>query len=170
MALPPNLITNKTARLPGDYQKQVSAALQPKRKKRDFVAMFLQAWSTMIQANLYPVADWMRGASLWVKPDREYYFHPTRRWRFDLAWPQGKVAVEFEGLTGGKGGRHQRMAGYQGDVEKYREAAKLGWLVLRYTGQEIVQRPVQIVEEVVEVLKQRSESTKGAMAQKTAAT
>ena len=153
MTLPKNLITNKTARLPGDYKQQMSAALQPKRKKRDFVAMFKQAWNLGTS----------KESQTWF-PVREFRFHPMRKWRFDLAWPGIKLAVEIEGLTGGKGGRHQRMAGYQRDVEKYREAAKLGWLVLRYTGQEIVQRPVQIVEEVVEVLKKRSESTKGVMA------
>jgi len=143
MTLPPNLITNKTARLPGDYKRQVDAALHPKRKKQDLEQKFLDVWTVVAPHHL-------------GLPLRGFQFHPTRRWKFDFAFPEIHVAVEIEGLIGGVGGRHQRMAGYQGDCEKYREAAKLGWLVLRYTGQEIVQRPVQIVEEVVEVLKKRS--------------
>ena len=27
----------------------------------------------------------------------EYRFHPVRRWRFDFANPEYKVAIEFEG-------------------------------------------------------------------------
>ena len=32
-----------------------------------------------------------------AEPVYEYKFHPTRRWRFDLAWPDKKVAVEVQG-------------------------------------------------------------------------
>ena len=64
--------------------------------------------------------------------DREYQFHPTRRWRFDYAWPHYLVAVEIEGGTW-SGGRHVTGAGYRSDCEKYNEAAIMGWLVLRFT-------------------------------------
>jgi len=62
----------------------------------------------------------------------EYHFHPTRRWRFDRAWPKQRVAVELEGGIWGRG-RHVRPQGFSGDIIKYNEAAKLGWLVLRFT-------------------------------------
>lgn len=65
-------------------------------------------------------------------PTREYLFHPVRRWRFDLAWPAIKVAVEIEGGTWINGG-HTRALGYQKDCTKYNAAAELGWVVLRYT-------------------------------------
>jgi very-short-patch-repair endonuclease len=65
-----------------------------------------------------------------LRPEREYVFHPKRRWRFDFAFPDRKLAVEVEG---GMGGRHQRRAGFEGDAYKYNDAAKLGWFVLRYT-------------------------------------
>ena len=149
MTLPPNLITNKTARLPGDYKRQVSAALQPKRKKQDLEQKFLDVWIA------YTITKFA-----FDLPAREFRFAPPRRWRFDFAFPEKKVAVEIEGLVSRQNkyeqGHHQTIEGYRSDCVKYREAAKLGWLVLRYTGQEIVQRPVQIVEEVVEVLKKRS--------------
>lgn len=63
---------------------------------------------------------------------REFRFHPTRRWRFDLAWPDLLVACEIEGGTW-NGGRHTRGSGFEGDCEKYNEAALLGWSVLRVT-------------------------------------
>ena len=64
---------------------------------------------------------------------REHRFHPTRRWRLDLAWPDLLVACEVEGGTW-SGGRHTRGSGFETDCEKYNAAALLGWLVLRVTG------------------------------------
>lgn len=65
-------------------------------------------------------------------PEKEYRFHPVRRWRFDFAWPDLSVAVEIEGGVWTRG-RHTRPLGYEADLEKYNTAALLGWTVLRYT-------------------------------------
>lgn len=62
----------------------------------------------------------------------EYHFHPERRWRFDWCIPDLMLAVEFEGIMSDKS-RHTTIGGYSGDTDKYREAAILGWRVLRYT-------------------------------------
>ena len=64
----------------------------------------------------------------------EWYFaRPARQWRFDLALPELKIAIEIEGGIFAKagGGRHNRGAGMKADLDKYAEAALLGWLVLR---------------------------------------
>lgn len=66
-------------------------------------------------------------------PEAEYRFHTSRQWRFDFAWINRKLAMEVEGITGGKGGRHQRRDGYRDDCEKYAEALCLDWRVLRVT-------------------------------------
>lgn len=65
-----------------------------------------------------------------VRPVAEYRFHPTRRWRFDLAFVAERVALEVEGGAF-MAGRHTRGAGFREDLDKYGEAAALGWLVLR---------------------------------------
>jgi hypothetical protein len=70
------------------------------------------------------------------QPEREYRFHETRRWRFDYAFPDRKVALEVEGVTPA-GGRHQRVKGYSADIEKYNEAALLGWVVIRATPEQM---------------------------------
>lgn len=79
----------------------------------------------------------MRMAKMPV-PEREYRFHPTRRWRFDFAWPDRRVAVEVEGGVW-VGGRHVQGTGFEKDCEKYSEAASLGWRVLRVTPRHIRQ-------------------------------
>jgi len=69
-------------------------------------------------------------------PEREYRFHPERKWRFDFAWPVRMLAVEVEGGTF-QGGRHRSMHGFQADAEKYNTAAAMGWTVLRFTALDI---------------------------------
>jgi len=69
-------------------------------------------------------------------PRREYRFHPTRKWRFDFAFPEYSLAVEVEGGVYTKG-RHTRGAGFTRDAEKYNEAALLGWRVIRVTPEHI---------------------------------
>lgn len=68
--------------------------------------------------------------------EREFRFHPGRRWRFDFAHPESKIAVEVEGGAWTKG-RHNRPAGFIADMEKYNQAALMGWIVLRYTPQQV---------------------------------
>jgi very-short-patch-repair endonuclease len=63
--------------------------------------------------------------------EREYRFHPERRWRFDYAWPSAKVAVECDGGIYTQG-RHSRGPGQEADNEKLNKAATLGWVVLRF--------------------------------------
>ena len=69
-------------------------------------------------------------------PEAEFRFHHTRRWRFDLAYPELKIGIEVEGGQW-SGGRHVRGKGFENDCEKYSEAAIAGWLVLRFTGNQI---------------------------------
>lgn len=69
-------------------------------------------------------------------PEQEYRFHPQRRWRFDFAWPEERVAVEIEGGAW-VNGRHTRGSGFGEDCRKYNEAVVLGWRVLRVTGEHI---------------------------------
>lgn len=65
-------------------------------------------------------------------PEAEYRFAAPRRWRFDYAWPDHRIALEVEGGVW-TGGRHTRGKGFLGDMEKYNRAAVDGWRVLRTT-------------------------------------
>ena len=65
-------------------------------------------------------------------PVKEFRFAPPRRLRFDLAWPAHRVAMEIEGGVWTRG-RHVRGTGFLNDLEKYKQAAMLGWKLLRAT-------------------------------------
>jgi hypothetical protein len=65
-------------------------------------------------------------------PVPQYRFARPRRWAFDWAYPDRKVAMEFEGGIWSKG-RHVRGRGYENDCRKYNEAAIMGWCVIRVT-------------------------------------
>ncbi len=67
----------------------------------------------------------------------EYRFAPPRRWRFDLSWPDRKCALEIEGGAF-TNGRHTRGAGFVADLEKYSEAACLGWRLVRVTPDQLL--------------------------------
>ena len=69
---------------------------------------------------------------------REYRFFPPRRWRWDFAWPDLKVAVEIEGGIY-SGGAHVRGADIEDDHEKRNAGTAQGWAVL-YFGPKAIQR------------------------------
>jgi len=100
--------------------------------------------STLEQAFL---TTWNQLARHLPKPVEEYRFHDTRRWRFDFAWPDRKVAVECEGGTW-TAGRHTRGSGFEGDVEKYNAATSMGWRVFRCTSGTLKDDPAGFIDMV----------------------
>jgi very-short-patch-repair endonuclease len=63
--------------------------------------------------------------------EREYRFHPERKWRADFAWPEHKLLVEVEGKTYARG-RHNRGEGYHRDLEKYNNMTLMLFWLLRF--------------------------------------
>jgi hypothetical protein len=102
-------------------------------------------------------------ASLWYNhagdmpvPTIEYVFAPPRKWRFDFAHIDVKVAVEIDGGSFKPGGgRH----GQDGDREKLNMASALGWLVFRYSGQMMQANPIGCVAQVAATIIERREGT-----------
>ena len=64
--------------------------------------------------------------------ETEYRFFEPRKWRFDWAYPQRMIAVEYEGIFSKKS-RHTTITGFTGDTDKYSKAAVMGWKVVRVT-------------------------------------
>lgn len=83
---------------------------------------------------------------------KELEFCPGRKWRFDYALPEVKIAVEVEGgtyktrtyrnkdgvLITTTGGRHNSATGFLGDMEKYNSATVLGWRLIRVVPAELL--------------------------------
>jgi hypothetical protein len=66
----------------------------------------------------------------------EHKFHPTRKWRFDYAIPDAKLAFEYQGhsgLTTGKASGHSSVIGLTNDCEKFNQARAHGWTVICFT-------------------------------------
>lgn len=93
--------------------------------------------------------------------EREYCFHPERKWRLDFANRDRMVCFELEGGIWARG-RHVRGAGFISDCEKYAEATLLGWRVYRIPTQWIAvkrgrrwveqDRALKLVRRAMEVL------------------
>lgn len=67
------------------------------------------------------------------EPVREFYFHPTRKWRYDLAFLGGfRLLIDVQGGTWVQG-HHSRGTGYRNDCIKMAEAVLAGYRVLWLT-------------------------------------
>lgn len=69
---------------------------------------------------------------LGIESVREYKFLHDRRFRFDIAIPEHKIAIEFDGGIFSQG-RHTRGAGFASDAKKSNLAVMHGWKLFRYT-------------------------------------
>ncbi len=79
---------------------------------------------------LREIMNWL--AQMDITFETEYKFLPDRKFRFDIAIIQLKVAIEYEGLMSKKS-RHTTVTGYTRDATKYNLAQAAGWRVFRYT-------------------------------------
>lgn len=79
---------------------------------------------------------------------REFEFHPKRKWRFDFAFVDSKVAVEVDGgeYLGNRGVTDPHAK--SGNYDKINQATILGWRVLRYRGSTIKDNPYEVVEQI----------------------
>jgi very-short-patch-repair endonuclease len=59
--------------------------------------------------------------------------------RADLAWPQKKVIVEFDGDV------HRDRAVFVNDLRRQNELIAAGWTVLRFTSADVLGRPAEVV-------------------------
>ena len=79
-----------------------------------------------------------------------------RKFRFDIAFVEHKVAIEIDGGVW-TGGRHTRGKGYTSDCVKNNLAIERGWVMLRYTPQMLEDDPVSAINQVKKILSDRSD-------------
>lgn len=100
----------------------------------------------------------LRWSTLKAAPalSREVRFHNERKWRFDFANTDAKVAIELDGgIWRGSSGGHTSGAGIQRDREKDFAATMAGWLVVRLTPQMAKDR--SMLEQIAELISKRTD-------------
>lgn len=87
--------------------------------------------AAMRQKYAATIARWVKSGVVTVPPVLEYRFHKRRRWKFDYAWPERRVAIEVQG--GGPRHHHATRKGVENDYVKTCTAQVMGWRVLPMT-------------------------------------
>lgn len=87
-------------------------------------------------------------------PVREYRFHPTKRYAFDLCWPQPllKIGVEIDGGIWRPGGGAHTGTGHIRDIRKGNDAILCGYKVLHFIPEDIVTRSGRTITEALDVI------------------
>lgn len=85
-------------------------------------------------------------------PVREYPAIEGRRFRFDYAWPDHRVAVELHGGTWQQG-RHTRGQGFANDREKVNLAQLDGWTVIELTADMLSGNPARWIAAIADVVR-----------------
>ena len=69
--------------------------------------------------------------------EREYKFHPDRKWRFDFFLEGWGIEIQGGGWVAGGGGHNRNPIKMWEGYEKYNAAMEMGIKVLLYTGTQI---------------------------------
>lgn len=115
----------------------------PKQTRRDLEGEFYAAWLRLAPPNT-------------PQPERQYRWSYPRRHKADFAWPAQKIIVEIQGGTFAKSRMGHTGASVEKDYERTNLAQRIGWVVLQYGTGAIEKRIVQIVEEIVVAIKERT--------------
>ena len=88
------------------------------------------------------------------EPTAEFRFHPKRKFRFDWAFIEQRIAVECSGGIYMKVSGHKSIAGILRDYEKMNEAQILGWKVLQIESNNLIKLPaIQLIKRAFENIK-----------------
>jgi hypothetical protein len=102
----------------GDYRAMTAPNAMNKAKAKEQARKLAE----LVEVNLIDLPGYTK----------EHIFHPTRKWRFDYAWLDLKVALEIHGGVF-TNGRHTRGNGFSEDKVKMNSAQLLGWIVIEAT-------------------------------------
>ena len=69
--------------------------------------------------------------------------------RVDLAYPRWRIALEYEG------DHHRERGHFQRDVARLNALRAAGWIVLRFTADDVLRHPARIVRQVADTIRER---------------
>lgn len=78
-------------------------------------------------------------------PELQHVVHDARGrfvGRTDLAWPERKVLVEFDGDL------HRERAVFVNDLRRQNQLIAAGWTVLRFSSADVMGRPLRVIAEI----------------------
>lgn len=105
---------------------ECKVAISPAEKKKARAKVQAQRLAQRVEVQLVNLP----------KYSKEFSFHPERRWRFDYAWTEIKVALEIHGGVF-TNGRHTRGKGFTEDKVKMNSAQLLDWIVIEATAAQV---------------------------------
>ncbi|GAA3756303.1 hypothetical protein GCM10022225_46730 [Plantactinospora mayteni] len=70
--------------------------------------------------------------------------------RVDLAYPRLRIALEYEG------DHHRERAHFRQDVARLNDLRAAGWVVLRFTADDVLRHPARLVAQVTQAVRERS--------------
>jgi hypothetical protein len=85
-------------------------------------------------------------------PTPQYEVHDTDgRFiaRVDLAYPRSRIAIEYEG------DHHRERAQFRRDITRVNALQKAGWLVLRYTADDVRHHPKRLINQLATAIRGR---------------
>jgi hypothetical protein len=69
--------------------------------------------------------------------------------RVDLAYPHGKIAIEYEG------DHHRERTQFRRDITRVNALRQAGWLVLRFTADDVLHHPRRVIDHVTTAVQER---------------
>ena len=94
------------------------------------------------------VLRWLLHAAGVPAPDLQHaIWTPIAEFHADLAWPDQKVLVEFDG----DGHRDRRT--FVDDLRRQNALVAAGWTILRFSSADVLGRPEQVVAAIVRALR-----------------
>lgn len=117
-------------------KRALAKGLIPKDQVKDVEAA--KANAEVGKQAVEQIRGWCREYG-WPEPVTEYRFSPKRKWQWDVAWVDLKVAIEFQGgvYNPNNPGRHMRPQGFASDCEKFSSGAAMGWRCLPVTYKQV---------------------------------
>ncbi|MHA6629699.1 DUF559 domain-containing protein [Pseudonocardia sichuanensis] len=68
---------------------------------------------------------------------------PFERWTIDVAFPEAKLAIEFDGWA-----HHSDVERFRADRQKGNALVRAGWRLLRFTWHDLMNRPQYVIAEI----------------------
>lgn len=125
-----------------EYKKQYAPKSKPRRKSKR------QSRGVKVESEGEATLSRDLKASK-IAFEREFQFHPKRKWRADFHLIDQKILIEVEGGIWSNG-RHTRAKGYLGDMEKYNAATALGYRIFRYSTEQV--KSGMAIKEIMELV------------------